>query len=86
VLAELYYLNVKHGRQLDFAATVMLLQASGQFVLLPFRPEDTLDFHAHQAVPEMHDRILVGAACRQNAVLITRDEQITKSGLVATIW
>jgi len=35
-LAELFYMNEKLGRQLDFRSTLEYLQASGQFTLLPF--------------------------------------------------
>jgi PIN domain nuclease of toxin-antitoxin system len=45
-----------------------------------------LDFDPCSTIVEMHDRIIVGAARRMNANLLTRDKQITKSGLVATIW
>jgi PIN domain nuclease of toxin-antitoxin system len=86
VLAELYYMNVKLGRQLDFPSTLQHLQHSGQFVLLPFLPEETAEFEADQPVPEMHDRIIVGVARRLNAPLLTRDSQIVRSGLVVTVW
>jgi PIN domain nuclease of toxin-antitoxin system len=86
VLAELYYMNVKLGRQLDFLSTLQHLQQSGQFVLLPLLPEETADFEADQAVPEMHDRIIAGVARRLNAPLLTRDPQIVGSGRVVTVW
>lgn len=86
VLAELYYLNEKQGRPLDFAAEFARLSAGSQFVLLPFMPEDTLAFDADRAVPEMHDRMIAGAARRLGASVITRDQQITASGLAPVIW
>mgnify|MGYP001266371973 CR=1 FL=1 len=86
VMAELYYMNVKLGHQLDFQSTLQHLQYSGQFVLLPFLPEETADFEADQAVREMHDRIIVGLARRLNAPLLTRDSQIVGSNLVVTLW
>jgi PIN domain nuclease of toxin-antitoxin system len=86
VLAELYYMNVKLGRPLDFLSALQGLQQSRQFGLLPFLPEETADLDADQAVPEMHDRIIVGVARRLNAPLLTRDVQITQSGVVTTIW
>jgi predicted nucleic acid-binding protein len=86
VLAELYYLNEKQGRPIDFAAEVQRLQAGSQFELLPFMPEETLDFDADQAVPEMHDRIIAGVARRLGAPLLTRDPSIVSSKVVPTIW
>jgi len=86
VLAELYFLNRKQGGLLDFHAVVRRLQRSRAYVLVPFRPGEVLDLDADQAVPEMHDRIIVGVARRLNAPLLTQDSQITGSGLVVTIW
>jgi len=57
-----------------------------QFVLLPFEPIDTLRFERDKAVPDIHDRIIVGVARRVNAALLTRDEQIIGSGIVAAGW
>lgn len=79
-------MNEKLGRQLDFAAEVQRLRASGQFVLVPFLPEDVSDFETDQAVPEMHDRIITGVARRLKAALLTRDPRIAASHLVPTIW
>lgn len=86
VLAELFYLNEKFGRQLDFAAELQRLRTGSSFELMPFLPDDTLDFDADRAVPEMHDRIIAGAARRIQAPLVTNDPQIVGSNLVPTIW
>lgn len=86
VLAELYFLNEKLGRPIDFAAGIAALQSSSQFIFVPFEATDTLDFAADNAVPEMHDRIIVGAARRLGAACLSLDPQIVSSGLVTTIW
>jgi predicted nucleic acid-binding protein len=86
VIAELYYLNEKKGRPLDFPTKYARLAQSKQFVLLPFYPSHTLDFDASSAVTEMHDRMIAADALRMRAKLITRDEQITSSGVIATVW
>jgi PIN domain nuclease of toxin-antitoxin system len=85
-LAELFYMNEKLGRRLDFRSTLHSLRASSQFTLLPFLPEDTLDFEADRAAPEMHDRIIVGVARRMSLPLLTCDASITASNLVAIVW
>lgn len=85
-LAELYYLNQKQGQPIDFAATFARLSQSSQFVLLPFEPEDTLDFDLDKTVPEMHDRMIAGAARRLNIPCLTRDNSITNSGVVKVVW
>jgi PIN domain nuclease of toxin-antitoxin system len=86
VLAELQFVNEKLGRPFDFAAIFKQLQSSPQFQLVPFSPEDVLDFIADALVPEMHDRIIVGVARRAGAACITKDSQVMASGLVATLW
>jgi PIN domain nuclease of toxin-antitoxin system len=86
VLAELYFLNEKAGRPLDFAAEYARLRQSGQFIFVPFEPEDVLDFETDTTVSEMHDRIIVGLARRMGATCLSLDPQIAQSGLVDTIW
>lgn len=86
VLAELYFLNEKKNRLIDFSATFTLLAQSSQFVLLPFEPIDVLQFDLDKAVTDIHDRMIVGVATRLRAILLTRDEEIVKSGTVATVW
>ena len=86
VLAELYFLNEKKQRLLDFGAKYQRLEQSQQFVLLPLLPATLLDFDACQAVTEMHDRMIVANARLLNAPLITADREIVASGLVQTIW
>lgn len=85
-LAELYYLNKKHGNPIDFAATFGQLQQSSQFELLPFNPEEVLEFTANAAVPEMHDRMIAGVAKRLNIPCLTCDKQIVGSSLVQIVW
>ena len=48
--------------------------------------DDVLDFDKDSAVREMHDRMIVGAARRLNVPLLTKDQNITASGLVKIVW
>lgn len=86
VLAELYYLNEKFGRPVDFAAEYRRIISGSQFVLLPFMPEEVLGFDLDRAVAEMHDRMIVGAARRLGIPCLTKDAEIAASGLVAIVW
>jgi PIN domain nuclease of toxin-antitoxin system len=79
-------LNEKRARPLDFQTKYARLGQSKQFVVLAFYPSQVLDFDADSTVTEMHDRIIVGVARRMNATLLTRDVQITNSGVIATVW
>jgi PIN domain nuclease of toxin-antitoxin system len=86
VLAELYYLNQKFGQPLDFSEEYVLLEQSGQFVMASLAPSDVLSFDQDSAVPEMHDRIIVGLARRLSAKCISRDPLIVNSDLVPVVW
>jgi PIN domain nuclease of toxin-antitoxin system len=86
VAAELYFLNKKLNGAIDFNKEINALFQAEQFVFVPFTASDSLDFDIDSAVGEMHDRIIAGVARRMNATLLTRDAQITSSGVVATAW
>lgn len=86
VLAELYYLNAKKGNPLNFAAEYQRLSQSAQFILLPFMPEDVLEFDSNASVPEMHDRMIAGIAKRLSIPCLTMDKEIVGSGIVMTVW
>lgn len=86
VLAELYYLNQKFGQPVDFAREYSRLRQSGQFVMVEFAPSDVLDFGQDAAVPEMHDRMIIGVARRLAAACLSRDPLMAQSGLVPVVW
>jgi len=86
VLAELFYLNEKLKRPVDYHDTYRRLSAAPQFVLHALWPEDVSDFETDAAVPEMHDRIIVGLARRLACPCITKDQSITSSELVTVVW
>jgi PIN domain nuclease of toxin-antitoxin system len=87
-LAELYYLNRKLSKPLDFKAKYHELQASDHFELMPIEPEDVLNLDATRfiAITEMHDRLIAIAAHRLGVGLITKDANITASNAVPIIW
>ena len=39
-----------------------------------------------KTVPELHDRLIVATAIRHKVSVITRDADITDSGVVKTVW
>jgi predicted nucleic acid-binding protein len=84
VVAELYYLNKKLTSGFDFAKEMAVLFQASQFVFVPFAANDVLDFEKDSAVTEIHDRIIVGVARRLGAALLTRDNDIVNSNVVAT--
>lgn len=86
VMAELFFLNEKAGRPLEFGTEYQRLASSGQFVFVDFHAEEVLDFDHDVMVSEMHDRMIVGVARRLNATCLTIDSVILGAGLVPTLW
>jgi predicted nucleic acid-binding protein len=86
VLAELYYLNEKQGRPLNFAQEFARLQSSAQFECVDFCADDVLRFDQLTAIPEMHDRIIAGVALARNCPCLTLDPAIVNSGVVQIVW
>src|SRR5574341_936068 len=85
-VAELYYSNAKNGWFSDFAQLYADLESKTHIVLASFDADDVLDFDRDAAVPEMHDRIIVGLARRLGAPLLTSDPVIIQSAVVKTEW
>ncbi len=86
VLAELFFLNEKMGRPLDFKQEYARLEQSGQFIFVGIQPQDILDLAENNVVAEMHDRFIVGVARRLNVACLTRDENIRMSNLIQIVW
>ncbi len=86
VIAELYFLNQKLGKPLDFTDVLNNLRSNSQFSFVSFKAIEALDFETDNAVPEMHDRIIVGVARRKKAACLTIDTKIVSSGLVKVVW
>lgn len=86
VIAELYFLNKKYGEPMDFAVELARLENSPQFQFVSFAAADVRDFTVDAAVPEMHDRIIVGVARRLSAACLTRDAKIIDSQIVKIVW
>ncbi|HQU84361.1 MAG TPA: PIN domain-containing protein [Pyrinomonadaceae bacterium] len=86
VFSELYFLNAKQKQIIDFQITFQQIKQSVQFISVPFEADDVLEFDKNSAVNEMHDRMIVGVARRLNIPLLTKDVNITSSGIVQTIW
>jgi PIN domain nuclease of toxin-antitoxin system len=85
-IAELYYAHQKRKMATDFAKIYTDLELKPYLRIVPFNAEDVLDFKHDSAVPEMHDRIIVGLTRRLGAPLITLDPQIVAANLVKIVW
>lgn len=87
VAAELLWLAAKQGREADIESLVIAIgRGRTQFVPLDFAFARVPGLRRLAPVPEMHDRIIVDAALRLGVPLLTRDHEITASGVVTVIW
>jgi PIN domain nuclease of toxin-antitoxin system len=86
VLTELFLLNEKLNQPLDFAKEFQRLEQSGQIQFVGFESQDVKEFSKDSAVPEMHDRMIVGVARRSSVPCLTCDQKIIDSQLVTIVW
>lgn len=86
VLSELVMLAEKRHGTIDMARIVEVLQAAPGFRLSSLSPEIAVRIQSLTALPDIHDRLIVAEALEAGATLITRDQTITASGLVPTLW
>jgi PIN domain nuclease of toxin-antitoxin system len=72
---------------LDDLKTVIASLEQEDFCLFPpLTSEDIFASTALSQIPDIFDRLVVYEAYKRNAVIITKDNVITKSGLVKTVW
>jgi len=84
VLAELIW-TIERGRiQTDLQR--VLATICKHYIITPLIPADVLKLPELTNIPEMHDRMIVAEAKRRNAPVITRDENISRSGAVSVVW
>jgi len=86
VLAEIIFTVERRRHDIDVGEILDRIAVADNYRILPF------DLHAARrladvtAISEMHDRMIVCDALAHQAPLITRDEEITRSGIVQTVW
>src|SRR5262249_28986459 len=85
-LAELFWILQKKPLSQTFAQVYAAIKAKPYFEFIAFEPDHALDLAQDNAIPEMHDRIIVGLARRLNAPLITSDAPIAAANLVKIVW
>jgi PIN domain nuclease of toxin-antitoxin system len=86
VLAEMLFIAKKGRVPLGFVETVARIEAMANFEIADLDLEVLKIADSIEAPLEMHDKLIVATALRFGAGLITKDEQITKSKTVKTIW
>jgi predicted nucleic acid-binding protein len=88
VLAEFCYAIQKHHLRIDYSQTISRLRSIPQLEIVPLELEDVAALGDPQftAIPEMHDRLIVIAAYRRKASLVTRDRAMHHTHLASVIW
>lgn len=86
VLAEIMFIARKGRITLSFEDTLKRIEESDNFEIAPLNAEILRAADKIEVDLEMHDRLIVATALNYDASLITKDENITRSGVVTTIW
>ena len=86
VLAEIMFIARKGRITLSFEDTLKRIEESENFEIAPLNAEILKTADKIEADLEMHDRLIAATALHYDASLITKDETLTRSGVVSTIW
>lgn len=86
VLAEIMFIARKGRITLSFEDTLKRIEESEHFEIAPLNAEILKTADKIEADLEMHDRLIAATALHYEASLITKDENIARSGVVSTIW
>jgi len=86
VLAEIMFIARKGRVTLTFEETLKKIEGYENFDIAPLDAEILTIADKIEADLEMHDKLIVATALYYEAALITKDELVSKSGVVSTIW
>ena len=86
VLAEIMFIAKKGRITISFAETLDKIGESGNFIIAPLDADILKIADKIGANMEMHDKLIAATAIYYEAVLITRDENLSRSQIVTTVW
>ena len=86
VLAEIMYISQKGRISITFEETFSYLEMYENFRVAALEIDILKVAASIDRDLEMHDKLIVATALYFNAHLITKDEQITQSKIVNTVW
>jgi len=86
VLAEIMYISKKGRIPITFAETLERIEKNENFEIIPLDIDILKSANDIDCDLEMHDKLIVATAIFFNAPLITKDQEIKKSGLCSVIW
>lgn len=85
-VAEVLFTIERRQLPLDLDRLIHQWRANSAIEIVPLIEETILLMRTTTTVPQMHDRLIVCEAMLRKATVITRDQEIMASGLVATVW
>ena len=90
VIGEFIYIALKGRLRVDNPreTIIEILTKINDSDIFEIRGMEIDDWHIFLdiEIPEMHDRMIVAIAKNLNALVITTDEKISKSGVVKVVW
>ena len=86
VIAEFYFLSAKLGQTIAPSVLLQLLTAVGGIELSDLGRAQLERLEQFPEIPEMHDRLIAAESMTLGAPVVTRDEILSTSPQVETIW
>ncbi len=85
-VAEFYFLSAKLGRPIPPYELLAALDALGGIELSDLGRAQLERLDRFPEIPEMHDRLIAAEAAALDAPVVTRDETLTTSRQIDTVW
>lgn len=86
VLLETLHICEKHKAELLFRNVLEKIRNTFNYPIYPLDLRIISECQDLKQIPELHDRVIVATANLLDAKVITKDEEIKKSGIVDSIW
>ena len=86
VVAEFYFLSAKLGQPIPPSDLLAALDAVGGIELSDLGRAQLEKLDRFPEIPEMHDRLIAAEAAALDAPVVTRDETLTASRQIETVW
>ena len=85
-VAEFYFLSAKLGQPIPPSDLLAALDAVGGIELSDLGRAQLERLDRFPEIPEMHDRLIAAEAAALDAPVVTRDETLTASWQIETVW
>ena len=85
-VAEFYFLSAKLGQPIPPSDLLAALDAVGGIELSDLGRAQLERLDRFPEIPEMHDRLIAAEAAALEAPVVTRDETLTASVQIETVW